>query len=123
MPGEVLLAGTSDHLVLTEGRRVQYVREPKDEIYRPSINVLFHSLCAVWKGPVIGVLLTGMGSDGARGLKAMRDSGYHTITQDSETSAVFGMPRAAAAISAAVDILPLQQIAPTLVNLVAGNRV
>jgi len=119
--GEVLLAGTSDHLVIEAGGRVGYRAEPVSEIYRPSINVFFQSICTAWTGRVIGVLLTGMGSDGARGLKAMRDQGHHTIAQDSE-SAVFGMPKAAAALSAAVDILPLQKIAPTLINLVGGMR-
>lgn len=116
-PGKVLLAGTSDHLVVTPDGRVHYTAEPKDEIYRPSINVLFQSICALWKGRMIGVLLTGMGTDGALGLKALRDRGFHTITQDSTSSAVFGMPKAAAAMAAAVDILPLKQIAPTLISL------
>ena len=121
-PGTVLLAGTSDHLVIGPGRRIQYAAEPREEIYRPSINVLFQSICTTWTGSAIGVLLTGMGSDGARGLKGLRDHGHHTIAQDSATSAVFGMPKAAAAMSAAVDILPLEKIAPTLVNLVGVNE-
>lgn len=119
--GEVLLAGTSDHLVVGPGGRVYYTAQPDDEIYRPSINVFFQSICTAWNGKATGVLLTGMGSDGAVGLKAMRDCGYHTIAQDSTTSAVFGMPKAAAAISAAVDVLPLGTIAPALVNLVGRN--
>lgn len=118
VPGEVLLAGTSDHLILSPGARVRYTAEPKAEIYRPSINVMFQSICTAWTGRVIGVLLTGMGDDGALGLKALRDRGHHTIAQDNMSSAVFGMPKAAAAISAAVDILPLKVIAPTLVSLV-----
>jgi two-component system response regulator WspF len=121
-PGMVLLAGTSNHLVIAPGRRVQYAVEPLDEIYRPSINVLFKSISSAWAGSAIGVLLTGMGSDGARGLKVLRDQGHHTIAQNSETSAVFGMPKAAAAMSAAVDILPLEEIAPALINLVSGKK-
>lgn len=119
--GEVLLAGTSEHLVVGPGGRVYYTAQPVDEIYRPSINVFFQSICTGWDGQAMGVLLTGMGSDGALGLKAMRDCGHHTIAQDSATCAVFGMPKAAAAISAATDILPLGSIAPTLVNLVSGK--
>jgi two-component system, chemotaxis family, response regulator WspF len=65
------------------------------------------------------VLLTGMGSDGARGLKAMRDAGYPTIAQDRATSAVYGMPKAAAALGAAIDILPLDRIPAGLIDAIA----
>ena len=75
---------------------------------------------ALCSGPLIGVLLTGMGSDGAHGLKALRDHGHHTIAQDQATSAVYGMPKAAAAIAAATDILPLNRIAAKLTELL-GN--
>ena len=64
-----------------------------------------------------GVLLTGMGRDGARGLKILRDAGNYTIAQDRSTSAVYGMPEAAAAINAASEILPLQKIGPRLREL------
>ena len=67
---------------------------------------------------MIGVLLTGMGRDGAIGLKALRMKGYHTIAQDEATSAVYGMPKAAAAIGAASAILPLERIAPQLISRV-----
>lgn len=115
--GEVLLAGTGDHLVVRPGGRLGYSEKPADEIYRPSINVFFDSVCSAWQGRAVGVLLTGMGSDGALGLKQLRDRGCHTIAQDSATSAVFGMPKAAAAMSAAVEVLPLGGIAPRLVSL------
>ena len=67
-----------------------------------------------------GVLLTGMGSDGARGLRALRNRGHHTIAQDRSSSAVYGMPKAAAALNAAVDILPMARIASRLVEVVVG---
>lgn len=117
--GEVLFAGTGDHLVFKSRERLGYTPTPTEEIYRPSINVFFRSICDLWTGQVNGVLLTGMGSDGALGLKAMRDRGHHTITQDRATSAVYGMPKAAAAISAASEILPLERIAPRLVEMLA----
>mgnify|MGYP006162295931 CR=1 FL=1 len=69
-----------------------------------------------WRGEAIGVLLTGMGRDGARGLKQMRERGFHTIAQDQASSAVYGMPKAAAALDAAVEILPLNKIAPRLIK-------
>jgi chemotaxis response regulator CheB len=68
---------------------------------------------------VIGVLLTGMGKDGALGLKALRDRGHHTIAQDEATSAVYGMPKAAAALNAAVETLPIERIASRLVKVLA----
>lgn len=120
--GEVLLAGTGDHLAFKSPERLGYTPDPNEEIYRPSINVFFRSICDHWRGPVSGVLLTGMGSDGAVGLKALRDRGYHTIAQDKDTSAVYGMPKAAAALSAASEILPLDRIAPRLVELLAPSR-
>jgi len=117
--GQVLLAGTSDHLVFKSAERLGYTQKPAEEIYRPSVDVFFHSVCHWWQERAVGVLLTGMGSDGAIGLKALRDEGHHTIAQDSATSAVYGMPKAAAALSAAVEILPLHSIASRLVTLVA----
>jgi len=67
----------------------------------------------------VGVILSGMGADGAHGLKALRDKGYHTIAQDRATSTVYGMPNAAATLGAAVDILPIQAIAPRLVSVLS----
>ena len=70
-----------------------------------------------WPGDVVGLLLTGMGRDGALGLKELRNRGHHTIAQDEATSAVYGMPKAAAALDAAVDILPPERIAAKLIEL------
>ena len=119
--GQVLLAGTGDHLVFKPKGRLGYTPQPTAEVYRPSVNVFFRSICDGWPGRAIGVLLTGMGSDGALGLKALRDRGHLTIAQDRATSAVYGMPKAAAAIGAAAEILPLQAIAPRLIKLVASK--
>jgi two-component system response regulator WspF len=118
--GCVLLAGTSDHLALLAAGRLGYTPEPRDYVYRPSVDVFFESVSRVWRGDAVGVLLTGMGSDGARGLKTLRNRGHHTIAQDQATSAVYGMPKAAAALNAAVDILPMEQIARRLVDVVKG---
>jgi len=117
--GEVLLAGTNDHLALKTADRVGYTAEPTDYVYRPSVDVFFQSACRLWRGDVVGVLLTGMGRDGALGLKALRDRGHYTIAQDQATSAVYGMPKAAATINAAVDILPAGRIAAKLREVVA----
>jgi two-component system, chemotaxis family, response regulator WspF len=111
VPGTVLLAGTRDHLTFKSANRLGYTSDPADHIYRPSVDVFFQSMARTWRGDGIGVLLTGMGRDGAIGLKALRDKGWHTIAQDKASSAVYGMPKAAAEIGAAVDILPLDRIA------------
>jgi chemotaxis response regulator CheB len=115
-PGTVLLAGTGNHLALMATDRLSYTPDPRDYAYRPSVDVFFQSAARVWSGKAIGVLLTGMGTDGADGLKALRAKGHHTIAQDEASSAVYGMPKAAAAAHAAVEILPLSSIAPKLVE-------
>jgi two-component system, chemotaxis family, response regulator WspF len=116
LAGTVLLAATSDHLSLKADDRLGYTTDPSDSVYRPSIDVFFDSICHRWSGDAVGVLLTGMGRDGAKGLKAMRDKGYYTIAQDQATSAVYGMPKAAIALGAAVDVLPIERIAPRIID-------
>jgi two-component system, chemotaxis family, response regulator WspF len=116
-PGVVLLAGTDDHLAFKASDRLGYTAEPADIAYRPSVDTFFDSVVRHWTGTVVGVLLTGMGSDGAVGLKALRAEGHHTIAQNQASCAVYGMPKAAAAIGAAVEILPLGRIAPKLMTL------
>nr|WP_315594608.1 chemotaxis response regulator protein-glutamate methylesterase [uncultured Cupriavidus sp.] len=119
--GTVLLAGTNDHLRLVAGARMAYTPEPGDYLYRPSIDVFFESVVEHWRGEAVGVLLTGMGRDGAQGLKAMRERGFLTIAQDQATSAVYGMPKAAATLGAACEILPLPRIAPRVVLACGGE--
>jgi len=80
--------------------------------------VLFQSVLQHWTGSVIAILLTGMGRDGALGLKALRDAGALTIAQDAETCTVYGMPKAAAELDAAQDILPLHAIARRVSDIV-----
>lgn len=115
--GTVLLAGTNHHIRLLKNGTLAYTAEPVDEIYRPSIDVFFESVARYWNGDAVGVLLTGMGRDGAQGLKLMRQQGFLTIAQDQFSSSVFGMPKAAADIDAAVEIRPLDKIAPRLLEV------
>ncbi len=121
-PGTVLLAGTGDHLAFTGAAALGYTADPLDYPYRPSVDVFFESAARHWRGGILGVLLTGMGRDGAKGLKCLRDKGCHTIAQDEATSAIYGMPKQAAAIGAAVEILPLQEIASALKKWVVSSR-
>ena len=118
-PGTVLLAGTNHHIRLLQNGNLAYTAEPVNELYRPSIDVFFESVARYWSGDAVGVLLTGMGRDGAEGLKLMRQQGFLTIAQDQHSSAVYGMPKAAAAIDAAVEIRPLSTIAPRLTEVFA----
>jgi two-component system response regulator WspF len=114
-----VIAATDDHLIMTARRVLMYTPTPKRMNFRPSVDVLFESLAEHWPTPCAAVLLTGMGSDGARGLLALRNSGWHTIAQDEATSVVYGMPRAAAQIKAATEVLPLPAIGKRLGELVA----
>ena len=109
-PGTILLAGRDQHLVLTLSHRLDYVAEPLDCSYRPSVDVFFKSIRRHWIGEVLGVLLTGMGRDGAQGLSGLRQAGHYTIAQDEASSAVFGMPKAAVELGAVDEVLSLDQI-------------
>jgi two-component system response regulator WspF len=117
--GQVLLAGSNDHLILRRDHRLAYTEQPTDYPYRPSIDVFFCSLAAAWSRPGVAVLLTGMGSDGARGLLQLRQAGWHTLTQDQASSVVYGMPKAAAELRAASQVLPLAQIPDTILERAA----
>ena len=117
--GTALLAGQDDHLVFTSPARLAYMRQPLDCAYRPSIDLFFRSAERFWAGDVIGVVLTGMGRDGAEGLRALHSNGHHTIAQDHRSSAAYGMPGAAAELKAASEILALDKIGPRLRNILA----
>jgi chemotaxis response regulator CheB len=121
-PGEALLAARAEHLIFRKGGTLGYTPHPESAHYRPSVDRLFESALTSWTKPLIGVLLTGMGRDGANGLKLLREAGHFTIAQDEATSALYGMPKAAAESGAACEILPLDLIAPRLVEKVASFR-
>jgi len=109
--GTVFLAGTGDHLVLTPDLRFSYTQEPRNNNYRPSVDTFFKSVADHWPEKCVAVLLTGMGRDGAEGLAVLRQTGWHTMAQDEETSIVYGMPKAAKELGSAVEILPVGKIA------------
>ena len=119
-PGEplalntVLVCTREDHLVLGQDGRLDYTPEPRSLVYRPSVDVFFNSLAENHRNQLIGVLLTGMGKDGAAGLKALRDRKWCTVAQDEASCAVYGMPKAAKELDAAGEILSLVNIGPRL---------
>jgi two-component system chemotaxis response regulator CheB len=109
------VAGEGRHLCVRPGF-VEGVRARPDEL-TPSADLLFES-AATAAGPcAAGIVLTGMGSDGARGLKSLRDAGAWTIAQDDESSVVWGMPRAASDNGACCEVLALDDIAPRIMGL------
>lgn len=113
-PGHIYIApGNDRHLVLSTAEKLVTRLMPGDLIsgHRPSIDALFESVAKLIGPSAVGILLTGMGADGARGLLAMRKAGSRTIAQDEATCTVYGMPRAAAELGAAEKILPLPRIA------------
>ncbi len=111
LPGHIYIApGDSCMTVQRYGARGFGIRL-ESNAQRPSVDMLFNSAAREAGPDAIGVVLTGMGSDGAEGLLAMREAGAHTIAQDESTSMVFGMPRAAAELNAAVEVAPLGLIA------------
>jgi two-component system, chemotaxis family, response regulator WspF len=115
---EVLLSGTDDHLILGEDRCLHYSTEPSDVSYRPSVDVFFASVARNWPSTGVAALLTGMGRDGAVGLLKLRSQDWRTIAQDESSSVVWGMPKAAAEIGAAEQILPISRVAEAIVRLV-----
>lgn len=120
--GRALIAPGDRHLRLAcEGANF-VVRLGEDlpvNRHRPSVDVLFRSCAEVAGAAAVGVLLTGMGEDGARGLLHMRQAGAATLAQDAETCVVFGMPRAAIALGAVEQVLPLHRLAECIMRLQA----
>jgi two-component system chemotaxis response regulator CheB len=114
LPGTVYIAPGNYHLkVHAVGAELilKVVKGPKLFNQRPSVDVLFQSVAENVGKNAIGIILTGMGKDGAAGLKLMRDNGAFTIAQDERTSIVFGMPKVAIEIGAACTVLPIEKIA------------
>ncbi len=108
--GTVYVAGGPTHLIITEGQTFASSTETDNSHYSPSVDHFFYSVAKNWRGSAIGVLLTGMGEDGARGLLALKQKGYLTLAQSQESAAIFGMPKAAIKIGAAKEVLSLEAL-------------
>jgi chemotaxis response regulator CheB len=111
------LAAEAKHLKVTPDGQLKYEESKPGEIHVPSIDATFESLAEVYGRNAVGVLLTGMGADGARGLLAMRKAGARTIAQDEETSLIYGMPKAAKEMKASEFVLPIYKIAAKITEL------
>ena len=118
LPGHVYLAPDDLHMGIGAGGGIVLTREEPENHLRPAVSFLFRSLAAAYGPNALGVLLTGMGRDGAEELKAMKDKGAITIAQDEESSVVHGMPGVAIALGGATHVLPADKIADALVALV-----
>jgi two-component system chemotaxis response regulator CheB len=118
--GRVLIAPGNRHTLLQRSGARYYVSVqdgPLVSRHRPSVDVLFRSAARYAAGNATGIIMTGMGDDGAHGLKEMQTAGALTIAQDEATSVVFGMPREAIELGAADKVLPLQALAAQIVQV------
>jgi two-component system chemotaxis response regulator CheB len=128
IPGHVFIAPGDRHLVVERDGARWRIRVNQDAAvnhHRPSVDVMFRSVARCVGQNAIGVMLTGMGADGAKGMLEMREAGARNVAQDEKTSVVWGMPGAASNIGAVERVLPLHEIADQVLEWVAerGNKV
>ncbi len=119
VPGVALIAPGNYHMLLKRSGGNYLVKiktGPRVHYQRPSVDVLFHSVAKSAGRNAVGLILTGMGADGAKGMLAMRKNGAYTMAQDEKTSIVFGMPKEAIALGAADTVVPLQKIPQMIVE-------
>ncbi len=120
LPGHAYISPGNRHLsVVRDGAKFRCRLDERERVnrHRPSVDVLFHSVAENVGQNAIGVILTGMGKDGAQGLKAMREAGARTLAQDEKTSVVWGMPGAAFELGAADQLVPLDKVVETVLSL------
>ena len=124
-PGRVWIAPGDFHMVVTrdrDGLRLILNQDPPEHSCRPAVDVLFRSVARTFGPHALAIVLTGMGSDGARGAAAIRQAGGEVLIQDQATSVVWGMPGAVAAAGVADQIYPLENIAPEIIRRVWLRR-
>ncbi len=120
VPGVALIAPGNQHMVLTRNGGTYTVRiksGPRVHYQRPSVDVLFQSVAKSAARNAVGVMLTGMGADGAKGMLAMKESGACTLAQDEATCVVYGMPKEAVKLGAVDEIVPLPRIPQAIISL------
>lgn len=124
-PGKALLAPGNYHMLLKRSGAMYYVQVKSGPLvcrHRPSVDVLFRSVATFAGRNAVGVILTGMGTDGAQGLREMKESGAGTIAQDEATSVVFGMPKEAIELKAFDYVLPLNRIPGKILQLAKRDK-
>jgi len=125
VPGLALIAPGNRHMLLNRSGgnySVKIKDGPPVHYQRPSVDVLFHSVAKHAGENAVGVLLTGMGADGAKGLSAMHESGAYTLVQDEETCVVFGMPKEAIRLNAADEIVPLPNVSKAIIDALTDKK-
>ena len=126
IPGLALIAPGNYHMALKRSGARYFVethQDPPVNGHRPSVDVMFESAAKYAGSNAVGVIMTGMGADGARGLLTMRENGARTIAQDEETCVVFGMPKEAINLHAAERIAPLDKIADEIFRLLEKKNI
>ena len=121
-PGFVYFAPEGKHLIVNKSKQMLYQPSDGGNLYCPAVDVLFDSVADQFGARAVALLLTGMGDDGARGLKRIIDKNGMTIAQDEASSIVFGMPHRAIEMKAARLVLPLQLMAAKLVTMLTGKN-
>lgn len=119
--GVVYLAPGNFHLEIAADRRIRLTQDPQVEHVRPSATVMMLSVAAVYGKDSVGVILTGMGKDGAAGMAEIKKHGGYTLAQDEATAVIFSMPRAAIQAGAVEQVLPLEKIAGAITALCGGD--
>jgi two-component system chemotaxis response regulator CheB len=122
-PGKALIAPGNRHMLLRRSGATYHVEIKNGPLvcrHRPSVEVLFKSVARYVGRNAVGVILTGMGNDGAKGLLMMKEAGARNIAQDEKTSVVFGMPKEAIRLGATDSVLPLDRIPQGILDLVEG---
>jgi two-component system chemotaxis response regulator CheB len=123
--GRVLIAPGNKHMLLKRVGKEYFVEIKEGPLvnrHRPSVDVLFRSAARYAGNNAIGVILTGMGNDGAKGMKEMHDAGAHTIAQDEQSCVVYGMPKEAVKAGGVDDVVALDKINDRLVEILTRNR-
>lgn len=121
-PGIVYIAPCDLQMRVAQGGRIHLSQEPAREGQNPSGDVLLESVAGVYQDKAVGVILTGMGRDGAMGIKAVKESRGRTIAQDEKSCIVFGMPKAAIDLGAVDKIVPMEGIAQEIVRILGEQQ-
>jgi two-component system chemotaxis response regulator CheB len=119
-PGLALIAPGDYHMIVekSDEERVKLIQTPKVNGVRPSIDIMMKSAAEVYGEKVLGVILTGMGSDGAAGMKAIKERGGETIVEDKSSCVVFGMPKATIDLGCADKVVPLSEIPKEIIKMI-----
>ncbi len=121
LPGTAYMSPSEKHMEITFMKKVAFVERQPTDIYRPSCDMLLSSVALAYKAKGIGIILTGMGSDGVRGITQIREWGGATLAQDEKSCIVFGMPKVAIDSGCIGKILPIDEMSGEIISLVAGS--